>query len=83
MTQVDTLSKSKTGIPIEVTRTAAVTQVANTQGPLPAGGGGIAHPATTWGEDWIAMGMPETVTRGSGTIGMAFPPCMHKTSAPK
>lgn len=30
----------------------------------------------------VAMGMPETNTRGLGTVGMACPPCAHKTVAP-
>jgi hypothetical protein len=83
MTQVATLSNSRIGIPIDVTLTAAVTHIAVTQGPFPAGGGGIAHPAMTCGDDWIQMGIPDTVTRGSGATGTACPPCMQRTWAPK
>jgi hypothetical protein len=30
----------------------------------------------------VVMGMPETSTRGLGTVGIACPPCEHSTVAP-
>ena len=52
-----------------------------TQGPLPAGGTN-AHPAMAYGAAMVAMGMPETMTTGLGTVGTACPPCEHSTVAP-
>jgi hypothetical protein len=46
-TQIAWLSSKSNGWPLEVTRVAAVTNWAVTHGPLPAGGGGKEHPATT------------------------------------
>jgi hypothetical protein len=51
------------GWPSEVTRTAPTAQCAVTQGPLPAGGGGMAHPATAHGAESVATGIPLTSTR--------------------
>jgi hypothetical protein len=45
-TQIALLSSSKTGMPLAVTRVAAVIQVQVTHGPLAAMGGGKAQPAT-------------------------------------
>ena len=45
--QMAWLSSSSTGCPFDVTRVAAVTHCAVTHGPLAAGGGGSAQPATT------------------------------------
>lgn len=70
-----------TGCPIEVTRIAPTTHSAVTQGPLPAGGM-KAQPATTYGVAIVAIGMPVTVTRGLGAVGMACPPCEQRTVAP-
>jgi hypothetical protein len=70
-----------TGCPSDVTWTAPTDHWAVTQGPFPAGGT-KAHPATMYGAAMVAMGMPDTVTRGLGTVGMACPPCEHKTVAP-
>jgi len=42
-----------------------------THGPLPAGGGGKAQPATTYGPVIVTVGCPITVTRGLGTVGCA------------
>ena len=67
--QIAWLSNSSKGWPLEVTRTADVTNCAVTQGPLPAGGGGNAHPATTYGALKVTVGMPLTVTLGLGTVG--------------
>src|SRR5260370_29720020 len=69
------------GWPMEVTRTAPTVHWAVTQGPLPAGGT-KAHPATVYGAAMVAIGMPDTRTRGLGTMGTACPPCEHKTVAP-
>jgi hypothetical protein len=30
----------------------------------------------------VATGMPETITTGLGTLGIAWPPCEHNTVAP-
>ena len=70
-----------TGCPIEVTLIAPTTHCAVTQGPLP-GGGTKAHPATTYGAAIVAIGMPVTVTRGLGAVGVACPPCEQRTVAP-
>jgi len=70
-----------TGCPIEVTLIAPTTHWAVTQGPLPAGGAN-AHPATAYGAAIVAIGMPVSVTRGLGAVGMAFPPCEQRTVAP-
>jgi hypothetical protein len=40
------LSSKSNGWPLEVIRSALVTNCAETQGPLPFGGGGNAQPAT-------------------------------------
>jgi hypothetical protein len=69
--QIAWLSSSKSGWPFDVTRNALVTHCAVTQGPLPAVGGGIAQPATTYGADTVTVGCPMTVTRGLGTVGCA------------
>jgi hypothetical protein len=44
--QIDRLSCSKAGCPAIMTRLAPVTNRAVWQGPMPAGGGGKAHPDT-------------------------------------
>jgi len=69
------------GWPMEVTCTAPTTHWAVTQGPLPAGGTN-AQPATIYGAAIVAAGWPATRTRGLGVVGMADPPCAHKTTAP-
>jgi len=40
------LSSNSSGWPLDLMRNAAVVHCAVTQGPLPAVGGGIVHPAT-------------------------------------
>jgi hypothetical protein len=45
-TQIAWLSSKRSGWPSEVMRVALVIHCAVTQGPLPVGGGGMAHPAT-------------------------------------
>jgi hypothetical protein len=80
--QMAWLANTSNGWPLEVTRVAAVTHCAVTQGPLAAGGGGRAHPATTYGVLIATVGCPLTVTRGFGTVGCACPPCAQSTCAP-
>jgi len=63
------LSSSSSGCPLEVIRVAEVTNCAVTQGPFAAGGGGSAHPATTYGDAIVTVGCPLTVTRGFTTVG--------------
>ena len=63
-------------------RAAALTHWAVTQGPVPAGGGGLAQPAIRWGAACVTTGCPMTVTRGTGAEGCACPPCTHMTVAP-
>ena len=70
-TQMAWLSNSKSGCPFEVTRVADVVNCAVTHGPLPAIGGGMAHPAITYGDVIATVGMPVTITRGFGTIAWA------------
>jgi hypothetical protein len=79
--QIDTPLMITTGCPIEVTRTAPTTHCPVTHGPLPAGGT-KAHPATAYGAAMVVIGVPETVTRGLGAVGVAWPPCEHITTAP-
>jgi len=57
------------GCPLDNTRVVPVTHTAVTQGPLAAGGGGSAHPATTYGAVISTVGWPLTDTRGFGTVG--------------
>ena len=45
-------------------------------------GGMPGQPATIHGAEMTEDGMPSSVTRGLGTGGMAWPPCMHSTVAP-
>jgi hypothetical protein len=68
--QIAWLSRRTTGTPPAVTRVAAVTHCAVTQGPLPPGGT-KAHPATVYGAACVATGCPPTVTRGNGEVGSA------------
>ncbi|WP_394840101.1 hypothetical protein LVJ94_24760 [Pendulispora rubella] len=83
-TQTDWLSKSRSGIPPLVTRTADVVHIAVTHGPLPPkAGGGSAQPATVYGGARVTTGCPLTSTRGVVAVGCACPPCMQKTVAPK
>jgi hypothetical protein len=67
--QIAWLSISKTGCPIASTRVAEVMNCAATHGPLAAGGGGNAQPATTHGPGKVTTGCPLTSTRGIGTVG--------------
>jgi hypothetical protein len=54
--QMATLSRSKTGWPVAITRSELVTNCAVTQGPFAAGGGGNAQPATTQGQAIVVTG---------------------------
>jgi hypothetical protein len=74
--QIAWLLCTNTGMPIDVTRMAAVggSHWATTQGPLAIGGGGNAQPATVHGAPAVMMGMPITDTRGLGTVGWTMPP---------
>jgi hypothetical protein len=69
------------GWPVDVTRVAPTDHCPVTHGPLPPGGTN-AHPATAYGAAIVVAGMPETITRGLGTVGTAWPPCEHSTVAP-
>jgi len=55
-TQMAWLSRRRRGCPLEVTRVAAVVHCAVTHGPLPALGGGMAHPATTQLSAMVSVG---------------------------
>jgi hypothetical protein len=80
--QIAWLSNSSSGKPLDVTRTEPIMNCAVTHGPFPAGGGGMAHPATTYGAESVVVGMPDTSTCGFITVGWACPPCAHMTIAP-
>lgn len=67
--QIAWLSKQSSGCPLEVTRVAALTNCAVTQGPLAAIGGGSTQPAISHGPGIATVGCPLTVTRGLGTLG--------------
>jgi hypothetical protein len=71
-----------TGWPCEKTCVDPTTHCAETHGPLPPFAGVNAHPATAYGGEIVAMGMPETKTQVLGTVGMAWPPCAQVTTAP-
>jgi hypothetical protein len=70
-----------TGCPMELTRKAVTSHCAVTHGPLPVGGEKL-HPATVYGAPAVAIGIPDTVTRALGVVGMAWPPCAQDTIAP-
>src|SRR5688500_12529513 len=70
---------TRRGCPFETTRVVPTSHCAVTQGPLAAGGGGNVHPATTYGAASVTVGCPLTVTRGFGTVGCAWPACVHST----
>src|SRR5262245_13439981 len=80
--QIAWLSSNNNGWPFEMTRVAAVTNCAVTHGPLAAGGGGSAQPATTYGVGSVTVGMPFTNTRGLGAVGCACPACEQSAVAP-
>jgi hypothetical protein len=69
--QIAWLLCTSNGCPLDVTRVVPITHCAVTQGPLAAGGGGSAQPATTYGAVIVTVGWPLTVTRGFGTVGCA------------
>ena len=50
-------------------------------GPGPAGGGTtIAQPAIINGAEAIGTGVPLSMTRGLGAVGVACPPCIQVTT---
>jgi hypothetical protein len=65
--QMAWLSCSNTGTPIELTRVAAITQVAVVQNG--AGMEACGHPAMAYIQVCVTMGCPPTLTRGLGTVG--------------
>jgi len=79
--QVAVPVKIANGWPSDVTRAAPTTHWAVTHGPLPVGGV-KAQPATVYGAEIVAIGIPDTVTRALGTVGRACPPCAQSTVAP-
>src|SRR4051794_29120186 len=79
--QIATPVMMASGWPNDTTRTAPTTHWPVTHGPLPPGGT-KGHPATAYGAPMVAAGMPDTNTRGLGTVGTAWPPCAHSTVAP-
>ena len=81
--QVAWLSCNNTGCPLEVTRVAALTNCAVTQGPLAAAGGGNVQPAIAYVVGSVTIGWPLTNTRGLGAVGVACPAWEHKTVAPR
>src|SRR6186713_698794 len=69
------------GAPPASTRTAPLTNWPVTQG-------GVevvlrAHAAIAYGLVSVTTGWPETVTRGNGASGVAWPACVHSTVAPR
>src|SRR5258706_7612237 len=80
--QIAWLLCTSSGCPFESTRVVPASHWAVTHGPLAAGGGGRAQPATTYGGASVTVGWPLTSTRGFGTVGWAWPPCEHRTGAP-
>jgi hypothetical protein len=80
--QIAVLLNTSSGCPIEVTRAVPTTYCAVTHGPLPAGGGGNAQPATTYGVDRKTVGIDDTATRGFGAVGCACPACEQRIVAP-
>jgi hypothetical protein len=80
--QIAWLLCTSNGCPLESTRVVPLNHCAVTQGPLAAGGGGNAQPATTYGAVINTVGCPLTVTRGLGTVGCACPACEQRTCAP-
>jgi hypothetical protein len=81
--QMAWLSINNNGTPPLVTRAAAETYCAVTQGPLPDGGGGKGQPATAYIVVSVTVGWPLTSTRGFGDVGVACPAWAHMTVAPK
>src|SRR4051794_4472139 len=69
------------GWPLEVTRVVPRIHCAVTQGGMEAAGM-PGQPATVQGAEITAEGMPLSVTRGLGAVGIAWPPCMQSTVAP-
>jgi hypothetical protein len=77
------LSCSRTGCPIEVTRTAAVVHWAVAHGGAPLDIAGKVHPAIEYAFACVTIGWPKTVTRGLNATGVAIPAWVHSTTAPE
>jgi hypothetical protein len=80
-TQVAIPVMMATGWPCDSTCCAPIIHCAVAQGPLPAGGT-KGQPAMLYGAAMVAMGMPLTMTTGLGVVGIAWPPCAQRTTAP-
>src|ERR1700732_1795997 len=81
-TQRAWLSNNRSGCPFDRIRTEPMMNCAVTHGPLPAGGGGDAQPAITYGVGSVTVGIPDTITRGFTNVGCACPACEQSTVAP-
>jgi hypothetical protein len=71
--QIAWLLCTTSGWPFDMTRVVPVSHCAETQGPLPAVGGGKVQPATTNGAVVRTVGWPLTLTRGFGAVACAWP----------
>jgi hypothetical protein len=69
----DVLDCTTSGCPFESTRVVPVSHCAETQGPLPEGGGGNEQPATMYEQLSATLGAPPSVTREFGEVGVACP----------
>lgn len=78
----DVLLCTINGCPLDNTLRVPLSHWPVIHGPLAAGGGGNAQPATTYGVVITTVGWPLTVTRGFGTVGVACPAWEHRTCAP-
>ena len=78
--QTDEPAKVATGTPPASTRVAPISHW-----PVTQGGVGVpvsAQPATAYGDAIVTSGWPDSVTRGNGASGVAWPACVHNTVAP-
>src|SRR5262249_44702678 len=67
-----------TGWPMANTRRAPTTHFPVTQGACVNG-----QPATEYGAATVATACPLTITRSTGAVGSAWPPCPQRTVAPR
>src|SRR5690606_21825810 len=81
--QIAWLSNSKTGIPLEVIRLAAVTHCAVIHGKGLPPGVVKGQPAIVYGIGCNTIGCLLTKTLGLGEVGCACPECAHSTVAPR
>jgi len=72
-----TPSCNNTGTLLDLTRNAEVVNIAVKHGPLPAGGGGKAHPLISYIDVATQIPIPEILTRDDTISGDAVPPCAH------